>query len=677
MQDIMEEFILESVEKLDFLQSDLLNFEKNPDDLSRIDHMFRIFHTIKGTAGFLDMPRQVYLAGGVENLLESAKKGEILEISHFVSALLKAIDYIKNLFLQTKNEGHEPIGDDSQVLLGIKRVYEAKTCMPSEEPLSGHIDYLEKPQAKTFRVQVDLIEKISEVVGELVLAKNKVLKICQEVGDSKLLNSVEFISKLTLDLQETISKTRLQPISHILSGFPRLVRDLSIELDKKIHLSMEGTQTELDRQILEGIKEPLTHIIRNSADHGIERPQERINQGKSETGHITIKAYHDHEYVKIEIGDDGNGIDIQKVKNKAILMGLMSENQEASQKDIENVMFMPGFSTSSNVTNVSGRGVGLDIVKMEVERVGGSVHMKNSPLQGLTFILNFPLTIVIIPALIVQIGEMGFAVPQSKIMQIIKVDLNHDIVYIDQTPFLNINQDLVPLACLSQALGLPRNIENTQKYVVTVPVEERVFGVIIDGIKEPEEIIVKRAPLIFKHIPLFAGSSILKDESVVMILDLTKLEPKLKTIHSPEKYVQEKQETKMLVMFETDDAMPWIVELSHVYRIEEFDFSNVVLDQKMTLIKYQGGLLLLHSLLNKKFVPVSGIHPVLILKNQDKMTGLIICDLLDIFDAAVSIDFSFGTPESLGDAIVNSDVMKVLNCDHFFNHAYFKKEVLP
>lgn len=261
MQDIMEEFILESVEKLDLLEGDLLDFEKNPGDFAPIDQMFRVFHTIKGTAGFVDMPRQVYLAGRVEGLLESIKKGEILEVPHFISTLFGAIDYMKNLLLQTKDQGYEPLGDDEEILSVIKRARGSKTSIIEDAQQKNYADYLEKPQSKTFRVQASLIERMSEIVGELVLAKNKVLKICEEVQNAKLLNAAEFVSKLTLDLQENISKTRLQTISYILSGFPRLVRDLSAQLGKKIHLSMEGTQTELDRQILESIKEPLMHII--------------------------------------------------------------------------------------------------------------------------------------------------------------------------------------------------------------------------------------------------------------------------------------------------------------------------------------------------------------------------------------------------------------------------------
>ena len=673
MQDIMEEFILESLEKLDLLGGDLLDFEKDPGDLAPIDQMFRVFHTIKGTAGFVDMPRQVYLASGVEGLLESAKKGEILEVPHFISTLFGAIDYMKNLLLQTKDQGFEPQGGDEEILSSIKSVHASKTCVVEDAPQKNYTNYLERPQSKTFRLQASLIERMSSIVGELVLAKNKVLKICEGVDDTKLLNAVEFVSKLTLELQENISKTRLQPISHILSGFPRLVRDLSVELGKKIHLSMEGVQTELDRQILECIKEPLMHIIRNAADHGIGTPQEREAQGKPETGNITIKAYHDHEYVKIEIGDDGKGINHEKIKDKAVLMGFAVKGQDLSLKDIENLMFTPGFSTSQHVTNISGRGVGLDIVKIEVEKVGGSVYMQSTPGKGLTFVLNFPLTIAIIPSLIIEVGGMEFAVPQSKIIQIINIDLTRDIVYIDGNPFLKIRQDLVPLTCLNHALELPRNMENIQKCVATVPVGDQVFGVIIDKVKQTEEIIVKRAPLVFKHIPLFAGSTILKDGNVVMILDLTQLLPQIKTIHSHEKHIENIKKSDAVAMFKTDHALSWIVPLSNVYRIEEMDFSAIVRDNGDYLIPYQNGLLLLHCLLEKD-LPSSGVYPVIILKNQNNITGLIIRELIDILDTSFSIEFSLKTFESLGDTTLNGEVMKVLNCNHFFTHPHFKKE---
>ncbi|MET8151179.1 chemotaxis protein CheW [Actinoplanes sp. NPDC049668] len=375
------------------------------------------------------------------------------------------------------------------------------------------------------RVDVDLLDGLMNLVGELVLARNQLVRGVMETGDSGLVRSAQRLGMITSELQEGIMKTRMQPIEHIWSKLPRVIRDLSQSLGKKVELVMEGKETELDRSLLEAVKDPLTHLVRNAVDHGIEESDKRVAAGKPAEGTLTLRAYHEGGHVAVDVADDGAGMDVNRIAEKAIEKGLLRPEQVATmdKREIMAMVFQPGFSTAAKVTNVSGRGVGMDVVKTNIERIGGAVSVDSTLGEGTVWRLTIPLTLAIIQALTVDCGDQRYVVPQVAVLELVFIDgQSTKIEYASGAPVYRLRGKLLPLVRLDRALGL--DVGGDQGvYIMVLHADGRRFGLVVDRVLNTEEVVVKALNSRFKDIGLYAGATILGDGKVGLILDISSL----------------------------------------------------------------------------------------------------------------------------------------------------------
>ena len=539
MDELLSEFLTETNENLDVIDVELVTLEKNPDNPELIDNIFRLVHTIKGTCGFLGLPRLESVAHSAENILGKVRDGSMAASPEVVSLVLEALDRIKEIMGELEATEAEPEGEDSELIARLdamasgeevpaaapaaaaedepeaapepepepasseperelkegevsleelERVFQetegpvesdavaetsseaAPEPAAASEPATAKAAPAKKPAgggekqaepsvaAQTIRVNVDLLENLMNMVSELVLTRNQLLQMVRNQSDSEFTVPLQRLSHVTTDLQEGVMKTRMQPIGNAWAKLPRIIRDLAHELGKKIDLEMLGADTELDRQVLELIKDPLTHMVRNSADHGLESTADRVAAGKSEVGKVVLNAFHEGGHIIIQISDDGGGINTDRVKEKAIANGLVGESEAEGLTDqqIVRFIFKPGFSTAAEVTSVSGRGVGMDVVRTNIEKIGGTVDVKTDPGRGSTFTIKIPLTLAIVSALIVECGGERFAVPQISVAELVRAsdDSEHRIESINGTPVLRLRNRLLPLVQLRDVLGV-------------------------------------------------------------------------------------------------------------------------------------------------------------------------------------------------------------------------------
>lgn len=559
MDDLIVEFITETNESLDELDMDLVNLEQNPNDKDLLSKIFRLMHTIKGTCGFLSLPRLEKVAHHAENVLGRFRDGELEVTANYVTLIFESIDRIKYIVGEIEQTGAEPEGSDEELISKLDAAYEGKEVdvgaekEPEPEPEKDlppgevSIDELEaafaaapgmdgivnakdleeeaqspggesaeasedegdkdsaqadadaeeekkaaapapkkpekqeppkateKPEGKpmttqTLRVNVDVLENLMTMVSELVLTRNQLLQIVRAHGETEFSAPLQRLNHVVSDLQEGVMKTRMQPIGNAWSKLPRIIRDLAIELDKKIELDMKGQDTELDRQVLEMIKDPLTHMVRNSGDHGIEKPEDRVAAGKPETGKILLEAYHEGGHIIIKIADDGKGLSEDKIKEKILNNGLATaeELEEMSTQQIQQFIFKAGFSTAEAVTSVSGRGVGMDVVRTNIEKIGGSIELKSTEGKGSTFIIKIPLTLAIVSALIVEAAGERFAIPQLSVRELVMVSDHGEnrIEYIKGAPVFRLRDRLLPLVALNDILNLDdgETLEEIRKF---------------------------------------------------------------------------------------------------------------------------------------------------------------------------------------------------------------------
>ena len=575
MDDLLREFVTETNESLDVVDVELVRFEQDPNNAKILDNIFRLVHTIKGTCGFLGLPRPEALAHAAETLMGKFRDGAPAS-SEAVTLILATIDRIKIILESLESDQREPEGVDDDLITSLEDMVD-RISVGGAKPESEHsvgtlvhqvlerplregedtLDDLElafrntaietepakspKPAAsavdaavkedetgksanQSIRVTVDTLERLMTMVSELVLTRNQLLEIVRRHEESEFKTPLQRLSNVTAELQEGVMKTRMQPIGNAWQKLPRIVRDLSNELGKKIDLEMQGADTELDRQVLDLIKDPLTHMVRNSADHGLETAEERRAVGKPEHGLIRLSAYHEGGYIIIRIADDGRGLDTERIKAKAIAQGLISEvdAEKLPEAQIHKFIFSPGFSTAAKVTNVSGRGVGMDVVRNNIDQIGGTIDVKSVAGAGSSFTIKIPLTLAIVAALIVEAGGHRFAIPQLSVVELVRArsGSEHRIESIKNTRVLRLRDKLLPLISLRQLFGLDKDTgEINGGFIVVTQVGSQTFGIVVDGVFHTEEIVVKPMSSKLRHISMFSGNTILGDGSVIMIIE--------------------------------------------------------------------------------------------------------------------------------------------------------------
>ncbi|WP_245217323.1 hybrid sensor histidine kinase/response regulator, partial [Neoroseomonas nitratireducens] len=530
---------------------------------------------------------------------------------------------------------------------------------------------------QTIRVSVDVLEDLMTLVSELVLTRNQLLQLARASQASAFTVPLQRLSHITSDLQEGVMKTRMQPIGNAWAKLPRLVRDLAHELGKKIELEMRGAQTELDRQVLELIRDPLTHMVRNSGDHGLEKPAERRAAGKPETGRILLNAYHEGGHIIIEIGDDGRGLPIDKIRAKVIANGLATEAELAQmhERDILRFIFAPGFSTAQQVTSVSGRGVGMDVVKTNIEKIGGTVELVSREGRGTTFTIKIPLTLAIASALIVESGGERFALPQIGVVELVRVGGTQEgaprIERIKESAVLRLRDRLLPLVSLAGLLRL-RHEETDEGFVAVMQVGGQAFGIILDRVFDTEEIVVKPVAPILRHVTMFSGNTILGDGSVIMILDPNGIARAAgvgsdtateETQRGAAAVVGHRSNmSSSLLLFRAGDQTPKAVPLGLVARLEDIPGERIEMSGAVPVVQYRGALMPLIPI-SAGWMPPEGEtrQPVLVFTENNRAMGLVVDEILDVLEAKLEIQAGSGRPGFIGSAVIAGKVTEVID----------------
>ncbi|WP_114010652.1 chemotaxis protein CheW [Cohaesibacter intestini] len=795
MDDLLREFIEETNESLDVVDVELVKFEQEPNNAQILDNIFRLVHTIKGTCGFLGLPRLESLAHAAETLMGKFRDGAPVT-GESVSVILLSLDRIKEIMSELEANEAEPDGSDEDLidqldrLAGVGKYVGQSTAVDAAEPAEDAVsdttpveasaaeegkdnapvevyqvlerelkagevslDDLERafreadgpdgfdvaqsakeaaeeavadaasmkrhgkmPAAKapekpvaakkkqepkaadketksvanqSIRVNVETLEHLMTMVSELVLTRNQLLEIVRRHEDSEFKVPLQRLSNVTVELQEGVMKTRMQPIGNAWQKLPRIVRDLANDLHKDIDLVMVGQDTELDRQVLELIKDPLTHMVRNSADHGLETSDERVAMGKPVKGTIKLSAYHEGGHIIIDIEDDGRGINTEKVKEKILKNELATEAEldKMSEQQINKFIFAAGFSTAEKVTNVSGRGVGMDVVRNNIEVIGGSVDLKSVPGKGSIFSIKIPLTLAIVSTLLVEASGDRFAIPQLSVVELVRVQNNseHKIERIKDTPVLRLRNKLLPLIHLSNLLGIEEKSEEELKlddngFIVVMQVGAQTFGVVVDAVFHTEEIVVKPMASMLRHLTMFSGNTILGDGSVIMILDPNGVaqafgshvgtDMETNKEQAEKEALPEEKNTVSLLIFRAGSAEPKAVPLSLVTRLEEFEIEKIEFSNGRDMVQYRGALMPLVQVNDFVQRRTEGSQPMLVFSDAGRSMGLVVDEIVDIVDEQLNIEVSSEVPGILGTAVIKGKATEIIDVGHFLPQAF-------
>lgn len=788
MDDLLSEFLTETAESLDVVDVELVKFEQEPTNSGILDNIFRLVHTIKGTCGFLGLPRLEALAHSAETLMGKYRDGAT-PTSEGVSLILETIDRLKEILEQLEEEGAEPDGADDDLIkqldamsaiamnaigdeaaeaesasepapvsqelerelkpgeVSLDELEAAFQAAPGPEDEVGGIDEapaavvepespiqeeapiaaepapvkapaVVKPavaqkekgdakpkeggavKAQTIRVNVETLEQLMTMVSELVLTRNQLLEMVRRLDDSEFKVPLQRLSNVTAELQEGVMKTRMQPIGNAWQKLPRIIRDLSKELDKKINLEMIGAETELDRQVLEQIKDPLTHMVRNSADHGLESTEGRLAAGKSEVGNVTLSAYHEGGHIIIKIADDGQGLPTEKIKAKVIANGIATEAEleEMSENQIHKLIFHAGLSTAEKVTNVSGRGVGMDVVRTNIELIGGTVDLTSVAGEGSTFIIKIPLTLAIVSALIVEASGQRFAIPQLAVLELVKSNANaeHRIEMINDSPVLRLRNKLLPVISMSKLLGnepVEKILEDGDDgtaaaaaadpnvFVVVVQVGGQTFGIVVDAVFHTEEIVVKPMSSMLREITMFSGNTILGDGSVILIVDPNGIAQAVAKDHGGAQesnhvdaadaadLIGNDEKTALLVFRAGSDDLK-AVPLSLVTRLEEVDVANIERSNNRDLVQYRGKLMPLIYIDDHLTHKDEGLQPILVFADESHSMGLVVDEIVDIVEDRLTIEISSEKNGIVGSAVIKEKATEVIDVGYYLPKAF-------
>jgi two-component system chemotaxis sensor kinase CheA len=536
----------------------------------------------------------------------------------------------------------------------------------------------------SIRVDVGLLDKLMNLVGELVLARNQVLQHTSQNQDATLSATSQRLNLITTELQEGVMKTRMQPIGNVWSKFPRVVRDLGVACGKSVSIEMEGKGTELDKTIIEAIKDPLTHVVRNAVDHGLETTEERLAAGKPAEGRLRLRAYHEGGQVNIEIADDGKGIDPEKILEKAISKNVISQDQGSrlSEREILQLIFFPGFSTAEKVTNVSGRGVGMDVVRSNIEKIGGTVDIQSTLGQGTTLKIKIPLTLAIIPALVVTCSQERFALPQVNLLELVRLEgeqARKGIEHVHGVPVYRLRGRLLPLVYLTETLGTPPKAKEDPEdedvvNIVVLQADERNFGLVVDEINDTEEIVVKPLGKQLKNISAFAGATIMGDGTVALILDVLGLAQRSRVVNESRaraaadallRTASGEAQTQTMLLFTVGSGRRVAIPLSMVSRLEEFSASMVEQAGDMEVVQYRGRILPLVRL-SQLLGATSEIEPgqdlqVVVYSEGDSSVGLVVDRILDIVEESFTLQKCSGREGIFGSAVIQDKVTDLLD----------------
>ena len=727
--ELLHDFLVETKENLDHLDEELLALEGNPSDSDLINAIFRRLHTIKGVCGFLDLHKLESVTHAGETLLQALRSNELQVTDRIVTLLLTLCDAIRTIVQsieETKTEGPkvfdslaadllaaaqpEPataqgkeltLDEEFALILAQREEAERHEEVPTTPavPVSPAAIPVVEVRAEqqeavasrgavaetSLRVDVELLDHLMNLAGELVLARNQILQSTKSLDDMHFRAITQRLNLVTSELQEGVMKTRMQPINTVWGKFPRVVRDLAITCKKQVRLEMIGKETELDKTLIEAIKDPLTHIVRNSIDHGIELPDKRAAVGKNPEGCITMRAFQEGGYVVIEIIDDGAGLNTEKIKDRALQRGLISREraQTISEADVHRLIFAPGFSTADTVTNLSGRGVGMDVVKSSVEKIGGQVDIASRAGEGSTIRLKIPLTLAIVPALLLSCAHQKFAIPQSAITELVQfsaTERSGALSWVGNYPFYRLRGDLLPILFLSKQLKVAATAEGDadEQVIVVIDVDGCRFGVVVDAVHDTEEIVVKPLGRQLGNLQTYAGAAILGDGQIALILDPIVLAREAR-IDQREAAVDRDmssgtlttQYSEQLLVVQLGTEMRAAIPLAMVRRLEEFPLANIESVGGSAVIQYRGSILPLVHVAAAIGQPSDGWRSghVVVVGDGDNVFGLQVEAILDVSAEIAAIKPVKGKPGITSFGVIQGKVIALLDVPYLLGRA--------
>ena len=695
MDDLLPEFLSETAENLEIVDQDLVKFEQDPSDAERLGNIFRLVHTVKGSCGFIGLARLERVAHAAETLLGRLRDGELTVNAEIVSATLDAIDCIRGITDALAKTGAEPEGDDERLIARLEALADRGAPVPKGEAgaqdtgraaeAPDQVDPAAAP-AKSIRVSVDLLEELVTSVSELVLTRNQLTQERRQKGAGELDIPLQRLSAQIGRLQDSVMRTRMQPISGALNILPRMVRQLGVDLGKQIELSLNGGTTELDRQMLELVKDPLAHMIRNAADHGLESPEARRAAGKPPTGTIRVDAVQEGGHITITIADDGRGLNYAALRRKAVERGEMSagEAKNAGEAQLARTIFTAGLSTAENVTSVSGRGVGMDVVRANIERIGGTVEVESREGRGTTFRLRIPLTLAIMPALIVGIGEDRFAVPQLAVSELVRSGGNggYRIERVGDARVIRLRGQLLPILSLAESFGEapgvaaePNGDEGGAEthHILVLRAASMSFGLIVDEIFDTEELVVKPVSRPLADLPFYSGNAILGDGGVIMILDPNGLAanaaqvPMAESTPETDMSASESDSDAMLIFRADGDDRQRAVPLALVSRIEDIESERIERSGDGAVVQLREGLVPLVTPGGALVSKSEGRQQALVFRDQDTIVAVAVDEVIDIVDAAVSLEIASNDPGRLGTAVIAGKATELIDVAHLLS----------
>ncbi|MFL6107047.1 MAG: chemotaxis protein CheW [Marmoricola sp.] len=719
--EIIAEFLVESHENLDQLDRDLVQLEQQPGSRELLSSIFRTIHTIKGTSGFLAFNRLEALTHVGENLLSRLRDGERVMDAGTTEVLLRMVDTVRALLDSVEATGTDAADDVDveTVVAALRAVLEGSpeagegpsaepdqpgasattTPVPAEPVDAPEVEPIETVAAQPFeeptveaeaptdvehrgvvdssvRVDVELLDSLVQLVGELVLTRNQVLQRTESTEDIELVRAAQRLDLVASELQEGIMKTRMQPIGQVWSKMPRIVRDLAHQLGRDVDLQMEGHETELDRSLLEALKGPLTHLVRNALDHGIETPADRTAAGKDPRGRLSLRSFHESGQVVVEITDDGKGIDPDAIARVAIESGVITRDQASrmESREIVNLIFRPGFSTATEVTNVSGRGVGMDVVRTNIERIGGTVDMQSQVGRGTTCRVRIPLTLAIIPALVIGEGEETYAIPQANLVELVRLeaeDLAKNVEVLAGAPLLRLRGHLLPLVSMAEVLGRERP-ESSALTVVVVQADDLRFGICVDEVHDTQEIVVKPIGRQLKSLPTYAGATIMGDGRVALILDVPGIAHRHALAQNVAPAARDNrasvnEDSTALLVLEVGGGRRAALPLREVSRLEEFPVERIERSGRAEAVQYRDGILPLVRLAGAIGLVEGGEDSeqvsVVVHESGGSRVGIVIDRVLDVVETAVVCSDVGRRAGVLGSAVIQDRVTDLVDLD--------------
>jgi len=732
--DILVEFIVEAREILDQLDLDFVQLEITPDDQKLVGNIFRAMHTLKGSSGFFAFKRLEKVSHAGESLLGKIRDEQLTLDTQKATILLSTLDCLRAIIEGIESTHTEPAGDDSGLvenLLALAAGKETNVPIQPTTPAEPQAEAISAPEntapavspepptppanasvvisaddsestdqvwapdpadiikaqetAAPVKVSLELLDKLMNLVSEMVLARNRLLPFTTQFSDHDFSSAVRVVDLLTLELQERMMKTRMQPIAQVWTKFPRLMRDVSNQCGKQVSLIQEGSETELDRTLLDAIRDPLVHIIRNSIDHGIELPEERISRGKPVLGKVLLRASHENGMVVIEIADDGAGVDFDLVRQRAIEKNLipLQQAQELTDMQLLEFIFLPGFSTKSQVTNLSGRGVGMDVVKTNISNIGGSIDINSKRGVGTNIRLKIPLTLAIMPALFVRCGSEPYAIPQNSVLEMVRLDLSEATTGLEDfygTPVFRLRNQLVPILFLNHQLEVSQDLPAADAILNIAILQSSGirFGLVVDEVLKMQEVVVKPLGPLLKDVKDFAGATILGNGRVALILDIdgiaiqSGMVAKIQSRPLNAESIQEKssEEDVAMLSFELEGQSRLAIYLENVQRLEMISPKQVQRNGNRDVIQY--GKEIMHLLYLNQYIEGANhrktpsiedeVIPVIVHYTNGIPVGLVVSQVHDIIHVSKNLHEA-NPPQKglLGCVSLNDQVINVID----------------